>query len=131
MATFVHMLKGSLGTGILAMPQAFFHAGLISGTINTMLIGMLCTYCLHLLVRSQYELCKRKRVPVLSYPESMKFALEVGPNCLRRFAPAAPTIINIFMIIFQMGICCVYLVFVANNIKQVMLKKLTIICSFY
>ncbi|XP_077301655.1 proton-coupled amino acid transporter-like protein acs [Arctopsyche grandis] len=117
--TLVHLLKGSLGTGIMAMPQAFFNAGLISGTINTILIGVLCTYCLHVLVRSQYELCKRKRVPVLTYPESMKMALEVGPTCFRRFAPAAPIIIDVFMIVYQLGICCVYIVFVANNIKQI------------
>ncbi|KAF6201671.1 hypothetical protein GE061_004065 [Apolygus lucorum] len=86
METLIHLLKGSLGTGILAMPQAFFNAGLFVGAVCTIIIGIICTYCLHVLVRSQYILCKRLKVPVLTYPESMKIALQQGPECLRRFA---------------------------------------------
>lgn len=48
--TLIHMLKGSLGTGILAMPNAFYNSGLLIGTVGTLLIGILCTYCLHVLV---------------------------------------------------------------------------------
>lgn len=112
METLVHLLKGSLGTGILAMPKAFHQAGYLSGLINTILIGILCTYGLHILVsvgcvqrmnckisfdfsfvdfqvRSQYILCKRRRVPILTYPISMKLALEEGPPALRWLAPVA------------------------------------------
>ncbi|XP_062546629.1 proton-coupled amino acid transporter-like protein CG1139 [Armigeres subalbatus] len=116
--TLVHLLKGSLGTGILAMPQAFYNAGYLSGFINTILIGILCTYCLHVLVQAQYMLCKRHRVPILTYPISMKMALEEGPACLRRFSGYAIVIVDGFMIVYQLGICCVYIVFVATNIKQ-------------
>lgn len=87
--TLIHLLKGSLGTGILAMPQAFYYAGYVSGFINTILIGALCTYCLHILVQAQYAICKRKRLPILSYPISMKIALEEGPPSLRWIAPFA------------------------------------------
>lgn len=37
-------------------------------------------------VRAQYELCKRRRVPILTYPESMRVALEQGPQSLKMFA---------------------------------------------
>ncbi|XP_066595896.1 proton-coupled amino acid transporter-like protein CG1139 [Prorops nasuta] len=117
--TLVHILKGSLGTGILAMPNAFCNSGLVTGVVATVLIGALCTYCLHVLVKAQYRLCKRLRVPILSYPDSMKYALEQGPTSIRWFASAAPAIVDGFMITYQLGICCVYIVFVASNIKQV------------
>ncbi|XP_050465995.1 proton-coupled amino acid transporter-like protein CG1139 isoform X2 [Cataglyphis hispanica] len=117
--TLVHLLKGSLGTGILAMPNAFCNSGLLVGVIATIIIGALCTYCLHVLIKAQYKLCKRLRVPILSYPDSMKYALEQGPQFMRWFAPYAPGFIDGFMIIYQLGICCVYIVFVAGNIKQV------------
>ncbi|XP_012531465.1 proton-coupled amino acid transporter-like protein CG1139 [Monomorium pharaonis] len=117
--TLVHLLKGSLGTGILAMPNAFYNSGLLVGVIATIIIGILCTYCLHILVKAQYKLCKRLRVPILSYPDSMKYALEKGPRCVRWFTPYAPGLVDGFMIIYQLGICCVYIVFVATNIKQV------------
>jgi ABC-type lipoprotein release transport system permease subunit len=32
------------------MPNAFFKAGLIVGFVGTILIGSLCTYCIHVLV---------------------------------------------------------------------------------
>ncbi|KAL6264487.1 hypothetical protein P5V15_004595 [Pogonomyrmex californicus] len=117
--TLVHLLKGSLGTGILAMPNAFYNSGLLVGVIATIIIGALCTYCLHVLVKAQYKLCKRLRVPILSYPHSMKYALEQGPRCVSWFSPYAPGLVDGFMITYQLGICCVYIVFVATNIKQV------------
>ncbi|XP_073974096.1 proton-coupled amino acid transporter-like protein acs isoform X2 [Rhodnius prolixus] len=117
--TLIHLLKGSLGTGILAMPQAFYNAGLLVGAVCTVLIGIICTYCLHILVKSQYILCKRVREPVLTYPVSMKLALQEGPHCLRMFANVSAPIVDIFMISYQLGICCVYIVFVATNVKQV------------
>ncbi|KAJ8959323.1 hypothetical protein NQ318_022009, partial [Aromia moschata] len=117
--TLIHLLKGCLGTGILAMPEAFKYSGMANGIVSTFLIGALCTYCLHVLVRSQYVLCKRLKMALLTYPESMKIACEVGPSCLRRFAPYAPGITNFFLIFYQLGICCVYIVFVGVNIKDV------------
>lgn len=49
--TLVHLLKCSLGTGILAMPQAFARSGLVTGILATVIVGIIVTYCLHVLVR--------------------------------------------------------------------------------
>ncbi|PNF20534.1 Proton-coupled amino acid transporter-like protein CG1139 [Cryptotermes secundus] len=117
--TLIHLLKGSLGTGILAMPNAFFKAGLIVGFVGTILIGSLCTYCIHVLVRSQYQMCRQLRVPILSYPRTLELAMKQGPRVLRGFSTYAGTAVNAFLIVYQLGICCVYIVFVATNIKQV------------
>jgi len=84
--TMLHLLKGSLGTGILAMPKAFYNAGYIVGVIATIIIGLLCIYCMRILVRSEYELCKRKRVPSMTYPATAESALLEGPKSLRRFS---------------------------------------------
>lgn len=54
METFIHLLKGSLGSGILAMPMAFMNAGLVFGLIATATIGFVCTYCVHILVNLLY-----------------------------------------------------------------------------
>ncbi|CAB0007826.1 unnamed protein product [Nesidiocoris tenuis] len=45
-----HLLKSSLGSGILAMPHAFLHGGLIFGAIGTVIVGFICTHCVKLLV---------------------------------------------------------------------------------
>ncbi|XP_044254420.1 proton-coupled amino acid transporter-like protein CG1139 [Tribolium madens] len=118
--TLIHLLKGCLGTGILAMPEAFKNSGLLNGLVSTFLIGALCTYCLHVLVQAQYVMCKRLKVPMLSYPQSMKVALESGPQCLRPFAKYSPLLVDFFLIAYQLGICCVYIVFVGVNVKVVL-----------
>ncbi|EFN83214.1 Proton-coupled amino acid transporter 1 [Harpegnathos saltator] len=112
----LHLLKGSLGTGILAMPRAFFNAGYVIGLIATFVIGLFCTYCMRILVQSEYELCKRRRVPSMSYPATAEAALEEGPMWLRPFSRASIHIINAFLMIYQMGTCCVYVVFIASNL---------------
>lgn len=48
--TMIHLLKGNIGTGILAMPDAFHNAGLLVGTVGTLLMGGICTHCMHMLV---------------------------------------------------------------------------------
>lgn len=49
-----HLLKSSLGTGILAMPMAFHNGGLLFGGIMTLIVGFLCTHCVHILVSNSY-----------------------------------------------------------------------------
>lgn len=46
----MHLLKSSLGSGILAMPAAFKNAGLIVGALGTMVVGFICTHCVYVLV---------------------------------------------------------------------------------
>ncbi|XP_001606233.2 proton-coupled amino acid transporter-like protein CG1139 [Nasonia vitripennis] len=118
--TLFHLMKGSLGTGILAMPKAFENAGYVVGTIGTIIIGLLCTYCIRVLIKSEYELCKRRKVPSMTYPGTMQASLEEGPKCLRRFSKYCPHICNTFLMVYQLGTCCVYTVFIAENLKKAM-----------
>lgn len=50
LGTFAHLLKGFLGSGILAMPLAFKNSGLLFGGIGTVIVGFLCGHCVHILV---------------------------------------------------------------------------------
>lgn len=51
--TMIHLLKGNIGTGILAMPDAFRNSGWAVGLICTALLGAICTHCMHMLVRTK------------------------------------------------------------------------------
>lgn len=119
MDTLVHLLKGSLGSGILAMPLAFSHAGLFFGLICTFLIGFICTYCVHILVKSAHVLCRRTKVPSLGFAEIAETAFLAGPPAFQPWAKFAKAMINFFLVIDLLGCCCVYIVFVAKNVKQV------------
>lgn len=48
--TMIHLLKGNIGTGILAMPDAFRNAGWLVGIFGTMFMAIMCTHCMHILV---------------------------------------------------------------------------------
>nr|CAI5832887.1 unnamed protein product [Callosobruchus analis] len=117
--TLIHLLKGSLGSGILAMPLAFSHAGLFFGLFCTFAIGAICTYCVHILVKSAHELCRRTRVPSLGFAEVAEAAFLAGPKAFHPWAKFAKAMINMFLVIDLIGCCCVYVVFVSKNVKQV------------
>ncbi|XP_030745996.1 proton-coupled amino acid transporter-like protein CG1139 isoform X2 [Sitophilus oryzae] len=117
--TLIHLLKSSFGTGILAMPLAFSHSGWVLGIIGTAFIGLLCTYCMHMLVKTEYDLCKKKQVPSMTYPATAEAALMEGPRFMAKVAPYSGTISNTFLLLYQLGTCCVYTVFVAENIQNV------------
>lgn len=117
--TLIHLLKGSLGTGILAMPLAFKNAGLSFGMVATFIIGFICTYCVHILVKCAHELCHRTRVPALGFAEVAEAAFLAGPKKLQKFSGIAKGTINLFLVVDLLGCCCVYVVFVAENVKQV------------
>ncbi|GAB0092794.1 proton-coupled amino acid transporter-like protein CG1139 [Sergentomyia squamirostris] len=116
----VHILKGAIGTGILAMPDAFKNSGYICGTLGTVLLACLITNCTHSLMKSQYAICKKHHTPFMSYAESMKMALHMGPSCLSSCSNCSAHIVNWFLIIAQTGACCAYVTFVAENLRKVL-----------
>ncbi|XP_072931260.1 proton-coupled amino acid transporter-like protein pathetic isoform X2 [Epargyreus clarus] len=119
MDTLIHLLKGSLGSGILAMPMAFLNAGLYFGVVATFLIGGICTYCVHILVKTAHELCRRIQKPSLGFAETAEAAFLCGPPSVQKFSRLAKALVNWFLVVDLLGCCCVYIVFVATNVKQV------------
>lgn len=89
MDTLIHLLKGSLGSGILAMPMAFRNAGLYFGLIATFAIGGICTYCVHVLVRTAHDLCRRLQKPSLGFAETAEAAFLSGPPSMHKFSRLA------------------------------------------
>jgi len=39
-SALMHMIKSTIGGGFLAMPEAFHNAGLLVGTVGTMVLGI-------------------------------------------------------------------------------------------
>lgn len=59
--TLTHLLKASLGTGILAMPIAFMYAGLVFGIFATIFTALICTHCSYVLVSTFSQQLKKKQ----------------------------------------------------------------------
>ncbi|KOB73554.1 Proton-coupled amino acid transporter 4 [Operophtera brumata] len=67
--TLTHLLKASLGTGILAMPKAFKCAGLVNGILFTVLVAVVCTHCSYILIKCAHVLYKKTRRTNMTFPE--------------------------------------------------------------
>lgn len=53
----MHLLKGNIGCGMLAMGDAFRNGGLLMAPILTVFIGFVCIYNNHILVRGLAKPC--------------------------------------------------------------------------
>ncbi|XP_058117436.1 proton-coupled amino acid transporter-like protein CG1139 [Anopheles ziemanni] len=115
--TFIHVMKGAMGIGILSMPYAIRNGGLVFGVIGTFLLGLLYSYCVHLLVGTAYKICKRDRVPMLTYAQTVDRAFALGPVRTRPLGKILKTFIDYyFMITFAP---MVYMVFVGTTLHDV------------
>jgi len=116
MQTLMHLWRGNVGTGMLGLPEAIMHAGIVVGPLGLLLVALVTVHCMHLLVYCSHVLCRRTGEVALGYGE-------VAEECLRRYYPKRAyigrVIVNIFLCVSQLGFCCVYFVFIANNLQQV------------
>jgi len=120
--TLAHLLKGNIGPGILNMPLAFLYAGLYVGIIGTTILGFICLYCSQLLLAASTKLCARHGFDSLSYEMTAHTAMANSHHeWLRRHASKAKATVRSFLVFTQMGICCVFFVFVSENLNQVIM----------
>ncbi|XP_060520372.1 proton-coupled amino acid transporter-like protein pathetic isoform X2 [Cylas formicarius] len=118
--TLTHLLKASLGTGILSMPAAFQASGLALGIFSTILVSVICTHCAYILVVCAHELYRRVGKTQMGFAEVAEQACLRGPKWARKFGePARQTVlIGIFATYF--ATCSCYSVIVAKNINYVL-----------
>ncbi|KAH7731308.1 Protein Y43F4B.7 [Aphelenchoides avenae] len=121
---FVHMVKAMLGTGLLSLPLAFKHAGLYLGLILLVLICIVCLHCMRVVVHAAYFVCSRSARETIDFANIMRGAVEAGPPRIARYGYAAKQMVNVNMFIAQLGFCCVYFVFMADNLQDFFDKNL-------
>ncbi|XP_050681613.1 proton-coupled amino acid transporter-like protein CG1139 [Leptidea sinapis] len=120
LGSLVHLLKSSLGSGILAMPAAFRNAGLAAGAFGTLIIGFICTHCIYILVKTSQEVCVEAKQPSMGFAETCGAAFKFGPKRLRPWANFFRTFIDWALTCTYLAALCVYIVFIAENFKEVL-----------
>ncbi|KAH8371239.1 hypothetical protein KR093_006715, partial [Drosophila rubida] len=115
---FFSLVKCVIGTGILAIPLCFMHMGMIGGVVLTVLSMFVLIYGMELLIMCMVESCRRKKVPYMTFHETMEFAFEEGPKCSRWFSKASGYFVDVILGFSHYGTNVVYIVFVAVNLQQ-------------
>ncbi|XP_063303934.1 proton-coupled amino acid transporter 1-like [Pelobates fuscus] len=118
--TLVHLLKGNIGTGLLGLPLAVKNAGIVLGPLSLIVMGIIAVHCMDLLVKCANHFCQRDQRPFVDYGDTVMYGMQAAPShWMRTHSIWGRRIVGFFLILTQLGFCCVYFVFMADNIKQV------------
>ncbi|XP_023022900.1 proton-coupled amino acid transporter-like protein pathetic isoform X2 [Leptinotarsa decemlineata] len=114
----IHILKGSLGSGLLAIPRAFMNAGLLVGIFGTIFIGFICTHTVQLLVSASQKVCKETKTPSLGFAETAQVVFENGPKGLRSWSNFAKIFVEVALTLTHFVGNAVYIVFISESITK-------------
>ncbi|VDN10109.1 unnamed protein product [Dibothriocephalus latus] len=118
-SALMNFIKGNVGTGILALPVAFKYSGLWMGLFLLIFYGCLSTYLMHVLLRTAESLIARHELDrsTMDYTETVFIVFKYGPVSLRKYKGKFKHLVNGFLLITQVGFCCIYILFISENIK--------------
>ncbi|XP_047524510.1 proton-coupled amino acid transporter-like protein CG1139 [Pieris napi] len=118
--TMLHLFRGNIGSGLLAMGDAFKNGGIIFSPIMTAIIGIICVHAQHLLLNCSEEMYREtKRPKPPGFADTVSLVFKYGPVRLRPLASTMRVMVNTFLCITQLGFCCIYIVFIGNNVKMI------------
>nr|XP_022918530.1 proton-coupled amino acid transporter 1-like isoform X1 [Onthophagus taurus] len=119
--SLMHLFKGNVGSGVFAMGYGFKNAGIMIGPWVIIVLGIICTHCMHVLLSCAKRASRITGAEVRpDFAETVQLCFETGTIAMKRAATYMRKIVNLFLCITQLGFCCVYFVFIADNLKQVL-----------
>lgn len=120
--TLMHMIKANIGSGLLAIPFAFKNAGLVFGSFGLWFTAAVCLHCIHILLKSYKHVINKKdknSEPSTGYDDIVFLMMKEACKSESKIPRYTKIFISIFLIVSQLGFCCVYFVFIPSNVEQV------------
>ena len=101
-----HIFKGNVGAAIFSLGSAYAQSGAVAGTIIVGGLAMICVHCMLLLVH-----CKQS----LNDPQVQTY----GQVACAAFGRGGKHAVDIFIVITQLGFCCVYYQFASSMLHTI------------
>lgn len=118
--SLMHLFKAGLGPGCFAMAEAVSNVGIVFAAILTIILSVICLYEQHVLlkcannVRKHFNLQERP-----DYAMTFEMALQ-GNERFKKHSVIFRRVVNVFLILTQLGFCSVYVLFIGNNVQHVL-----------
>lgn len=119
-STVVHIVVISAGPGILTIPHTIVETGYVLGTVVTIALVWLYAHTMRVLIWCEYETCKLKKIPKLSYPQVVYDVFDTGPHALRSFASYGKIITYTTFFCVWFGAGCYNYIMIGDNVKRVL-----------
>lgn len=118
----MHILKGNIGTGCFAMAFGFKNSGIAAGVICSVIVSLISLHVQHILLQCADYIKERNNLEI---PPDYALTMEASFACskspfIRKSAKTFKNFCNLFICLTQFGFCCVYILFVADNVTQVL-----------
>jgi hypothetical protein len=113
----IHLMKGNLGPGVLALPLQFVRVGVPVGLAVLAVVGVQGVYCMWLIVDTQHAVRRQGRAAELpsrrGTPDEPLSFEDLGQLA---FGRAGRRLVQGSVLCLQLGICCVFLSLVGENL---------------
>lgn len=119
--SLIHLFKAGLGPGCFAMGEAIGNTGIVLGVCLTIFLSIICLYEQHVLLKCANNVkrhCNLEERP--DYAMTFELSLQSNENW-KRHSVLMKRIVNIFLILTQLGFCSVYILFIGNNVRNVLI----------
>nr|AKN21654.1 slc36a-1 [Schmidtea mediterranea] len=116
----IHVVKCSIGTGVLALPSALRYSGYLLGSFSILILSMINVYSMHLLLEivENIRLKNPKKILNLDYETTVKLCFENAEEKLQKYVWVHHVLLA-SLSVAQIGFLSSYQIFVSENTKYI------------
>ncbi|XKL66374.1 hypothetical protein PGB90_009794 [Kerria lacca] len=118
--TIFHLIFMSMGPGLFSVPYLFKNIGYINGLLFTFFTVFLYAHNIRSMVKSEYEICKLKQIPNMTYSDVVFYAFKNGPSWLQWFAPYTRYISYVAFLAVWFGGNAILVLLISENFKSLL-----------
>lgn len=135
---FANIFISFIGAGILGLPYAFKEAGLIEGIVIMAVVGAVSVKAMLLLIDCKDHMVLSQSLSTNSTVPAKKEAenghrsfIDYGDIGERALGKPGKVVVEIMIVVSQIGFCCAYLIFISENLHSIfpLLSKLVYLCT--